>query len=406
MRRARLDAGKHVADVVRESQGKLAEFVRAAPEERVMSHRGIKRVRYVVVGAGNIAQVAVLPAFKNAAENSELVGLVSGSAQKRNELAKRYGIEHTGDYDELEQVIDRARADAVYIATPNHLHREHTELAARSGAHVLCEKPMAVTVADCEAMIHATKARRLKLMIAYRLHFEEANLRAVELTQGGVLGQPKAFSSLFAHQVREGDIRWRPEEGGGGLLDLGVYPINAARSLFRDEPIEVMAMVPPVTDERFEGVDETSTAVLRFPRGQMAQLTVSQGAASVSTYRVLGTTGDLRVDNAFEYAGDITHYLTVDGKTKKTNYAKRDQFAPELLYFSSCILQNMEPEPSGEEGLADIRVVRAIMESARTGRAISLAPYIRTARPGLGQAIHRPPIKEPRTIDAPSPSLR
>ena len=371
-----------------------------------MAEQGTNRVRYVVVGAGNIAQVAVLPAFKNAAENSELVGLVSGSATKRAELAKRYGIEHTGDYSRLEEVIDRARADAVYIATPNHLHREHTELAMRAGAHVLCEKPMATSVADCEAMIHSAKAHRLKLMIAYRLHFEEANLRAVELVQGGTLGTPKVFTSEFSHQVRPGDIRTKQEDGGGGLLDLGVYPINAARSLFRDEPIEVMAMSPPVTDARFDGVDETTTAILRFPRGQIAQFTVSQGAAAASSYRVLGTSGELRVDNAFEYTGEIVHYLTLDEKTRKQSYPKRDQFAPELVYFSSCLLQNMEPEPSGEEGLADIRVVRAIMESVRTGRAVSLAPFHRTLRPGLGQAIHKPPIREPKTVDAPSPSMR
>jgi predicted dehydrogenase len=365
-----------------------------------------KRVRYVVVGAGNIAQVAVLPAFKNAADNSELVGLISGSATKRSELAKRYEIEHTGDYNELERLIKRARADAVYIATPNHLHRKHTELAMRAGAHVLCEKPMAITVADCEAMIHAAKAHRLKFMIAYRLHFEEANLRAVELVQGGTLGTAKVFSSEFSHQVREGDIRTRQEDGGGALLDMGVYPINAARSLFRDEPIEVMSMSPPSSDPRFQGVDETTTAILRFPRGQIAQFTVSQGATHAASYRVLGTSGDLRVDNAYSYAGEITHYLTLSDKAKKQSYGKRDQFAPELVYFSNCILQNTEPEPSGEEGLADVRVVRAIMESMRTGRAVSLAPFQRNLRPGLAQAIKKPAIREPKTVEAPSPELR
>jgi predicted dehydrogenase len=365
-----------------------------------------RKVRYALVGAGNIAQVAVLPAFAHATENSELVAIISDDPLKRSELGKRYDVKHTGGYDELEQVLEASRADAVYVATPNSLHRRDTERAARRGVHVLCEKPMATSVEDCEAMIRACRDNGVKLMIAYRLHFEAGTLEAIDLVQRGELGKVKIFSSVFSHQVRPGDIRTRAELGGGGMLDLGVYPVNAVRSLLRDEPMEVFAVQPPSTDARFQDVDETVTAVLRFPRGEIAQLTVSQGATSVSSYRVVGTDAELRVEPAFEYVDPITHHVTRDGRTREKSFKRTDQFAPELVYFSRCILEGHEPEPSGEEGLADVRVVNAVFESVRSGRVVKLAPFTRARHPDTSQAMRKPPVGEQKTVHAPSPSLK
>ena len=368
-----------------------------------MKDKGERKVRYALVGAGNIAQVAVLPAFSHARENSELVAIVSDDAEKRAELAKRYGVELTGTHDELERVIERGRVDAVYVATPNHDHRPTTERAARAGAHVLSEKPMAVTVEDCEAMIAATRAAGVKLMIAYRLHFEEANLRAVELVQSGKLGEVKVFSSTFSQMVRPGDIRTGPEGvGGGALYDMGPYPINAARYLFRDEPIEAFATC--LRGGRVDGADETTVAVLRFPGDRVAHFAISLGAASVSSYRVAGTEGDLRLEPAYDYAGELKHYLTLGGQTEERTFKKRDQFAPELVHFSRCILEGTEPEPSGEEGLADVRIIRALHQSAESGRPVKLEPFARTQRPSLAHEMRKPPVKEPKTVNAPSPS--
>src|SRR3954469_24098748 len=151
-----------------------------------MSKEG-NRVRYAVVGAGHIAQVAVLPAFEHARESCELVAIVSGDPAKRQELSAKYDLAFAGDYAQYEDVLTTSRADAVYIALPNTLHREYAERAARVGVNVLCEKPMAVTQADCQAMIDAAKQNNVRLMIAYRLHFEEANLRAVDLIRKGQL---------------------------------------------------------------------------------------------------------------------------------------------------------------------------------------------------------------------------
>lgn len=364
-----------------------------------------KRVRYAVVGAGHIAQAAILPAFRNASENSELVAIVSGEREKREAIAKGYGVKFTGDYDDLEQVIDAAKVDAVYITLPNSLHRSFTERAAKRRVHVLCEKPLAATVEDCEAMIRTCKEHGVLLMTAYRLHFEEANLRAIERIERGEIGEPRLISAVFTQQVRAGDVRTKYELAGGALFDLGVYCINAARYLFRDEPEEVVAMITRGSDERFrEPIDEATSATLRFPRGRLAQFSVSLGAASTSSYRVIGTRGDLRVEPAYDYAGPLEHHLTVDGKSAHTTFAKRDQFGPELSHFSRAILAQTEPGPSGEEGLFDVRIVRAVLQSAEEGRAVRLLPYLRSHRPDIRQLVTMPAVAARVPVEAAPPT--
>ena len=359
-----------------------------------------RKIRYVVIGAGKIAQVAVLPAFQHAAENSTLVGIVSSDADKRAVLAKRYAVPHAGDYDHLEELLEVARADAAYIAVPNGLHREITERVARAGVHVLCEKPMAETVDDCTAMIDVCKQRGVKLMVAYRLHFEAANLSAIEIVKSGVLGEPRIFSSVFTSMVPQGDVRTQGELVGGALYDLGVYQINAARYLFQDEPVEVLASCQTGFDERFTDVDGTTTAILRFSSGRVAQLTASLAATRSSSYRIIGTQGELRVEPAFDYTTELKHHLTIGDKTSVRSFPVRDQFAPELLHFSECILHDREPEPSGEEGRADVRIVRAIFRAAETGKAVMLTPYARSTRPGIEHELHCPPVPEVAPVHA------
>jgi predicted dehydrogenase len=360
-----------------------------------------KKVRYAVVGAGNIAQVAVLPAFAHAKDNSELVAIVSGDAEKRRALRERYDLEFDGDYAELESIIERAQVDAVYLATPNAQHKELILRAAQAGAHVLCEKPLATSVAECEEVIEACEQARVKLMVAYRLHFEEANLKAIEICKSGKLGELRLFDSFFSHVVRPGDIREQAQAGGGAMFDLGVYCINAARNLFRAEPIEVFA-----TLQEKNGVDDTTTAILKFPGDRLALFTVSNSTAGVSSYRIAGSEGDLRVEPAYEYAGKLEHHLTVDGKTKSESFGKRDQFAPELEHFSRCILEDRTPEPDGQEGLHDVRVIEAVLKSAKTRQPVQLEPLVDRRRPTLAQESRKPPVKEPRTVNAPSPSVK
>src|SRR3954463_8285613 len=176
-----------------------------------MATRRSAPVRYAIVGLGHIAQVAVLPAFAHARRNSRLAALVSDDRTKLAALSKKYGVERTFRYGDYDACL--AEVDAVYIALPNSMHAEYTIRAARAGVHVLCEKPMAVTVDECRRMIAACRKSDVKLMIAYRLHFESLNLAAIEVARRGDIGDLKYFNSSFSMTVRRGDIRTRRATG-------------------------------------------------------------------------------------------------------------------------------------------------------------------------------------------------
>jgi glucose-fructose oxidoreductase len=263
---------------------------------------------------------------------------------------------------------------------------------------------MALSEEECQAMIDAAEDGGAKLMIAYRLHFEEANLKAVELAQSGKLGVLRIFNSVFTMQVKEGDIRLKKDLGGGTLYDIGIYCINAARYIFQAEPIEVTAFSANNVEQRFEEVDEITSAILRFPDERLAAFTSSFGAADISAYQVVGTEGNLRVDPAYEFANELKHHLTIKSKTRERTFPKRDQFGPELSYFSDCILTGKTPEPSGHEGLADVRVIRALYESSATGKPVKLADFDRDTRPTIEQEIHEPPVKKRALVRAASPN--
>ena len=351
-----------------------------------------QKVRYAVIGLGHIAQRAVLPAFAHA-ENSKLVALVTGNPDKNRQLNRRYRV-NAYSYDDLETAIDREKVDAVYIATPNSLHREHTERAARSGSHVLCEKPMAASERDCEAMIDATDQNRVKLMIAYRLHFHDANLHAVEVARSGVLGDLRYFTSLFGIRVDGDNARLKKDLGGGTLFDIGIYCINAARYLFRDEPVEVSSLTANNGEKRFSEVEEMCGAIMRFPQERLAIFTCSFGSARVGYYSLVGTKGHLRLENAYEYRDEAKCVLTIEGERTEKVFTPGDQFASELIYFSDCILNDRAPEPSGQEGLADVRAINAIYESARTDRSIQVEPVRKDTRPEREMQIKRPPVEK------------
>ena len=362
---------------------------------------GEQGVRYAVVGAGHIVQVAVLPAFENARRNSELAAIVSGDPAKRDELGARYGVP-AYDYDELEECLEAERVDAVYIGLPNDLHCAFTERSAAAGVHVLCEKPMAVTAEECDRMLGAVESAGVELMIAYRLHFEPANLRALEIGASGQLGELRLFSSTFSMQVRTDNVRTEAEKGGGPLYDIGIYCIQAARYLFRSEPIEVLAMAAIGDEPRFAEIEEAMSCMLRFPEERLATFTCSFGAADVSSYRVVGSRGDLRVEPAYEYAEGLVHHATIDGRKRTRRFARTDQFAPELLHFSACIRDGEEPEPSGREGKIDVQIIEALRRSAERGIAVEL-PALEGDRPPLPrQAKRLPPVRKVPLVRAKS----
>jgi glucose-fructose oxidoreductase len=241
-------------------------------------------------------------------------------------------------------------------------------------------------------------------MTAYRLHFEKGNLEAVAIARSQI-GDPRIFQSVFTMQVADGNIRLRGEEQGGGpLYDIGIYCINAARYLFRAEPFEVLAWRASSRERRFRLVAETASAVLRFPGDRLAAFTCSFGASDAGWYQLVGTKGDLRLDPAYEYAKPLHLRVTAGGRTRERQFGKRDQFAAELVEFSDCVLEGRDPEPSGREGLADVRVIRALFRSADAGRPVSLPEFARSRRPGPEQEIRRPPVSKPSLVHAEPPS--
>ena len=392
----------------RKASGTAGRKAAEARRGGARSGGGGRKLRYAVVGLGHIVQVAVLPAFAHARRNSELVALVSSDEEKLRKLGRKYGIDksHLYDYDGYRDCLKSGDIDAVYLGLPNDQHRDFTLAAARAGIHVLCEKPMALDEEACREMIGACRDGGVRLMVAYRLHFERANLEAIELARSGKLGEVRFFGSLFGMNVQDEDnIRLRAQHGGGPLYDIGTYCINAARYVFGAEPEAVTAQLSEGFDERFHEVEEQAAVTLRFPGGRLASFVCSFNAADVSCYDVVGTKGHLRVDPAYEYVGALKHRLKVGERTRERTFAGRDQFAPELLHFSECVLGGREPEPNGREGLADVRVVQAILRAAREGREVRLGPFDPGRRPSLDQEIHRPPVQpKPEEIHASGPS--
>jgi predicted dehydrogenase len=252
-------------------------------------------------------------------------------------------------------------------------------------------------------MIDACEGAGVKLMIAYRLHFDPANLRAVEVAHSGRIGELRAFDSLFTMQVKDQDnIRLRAESGGP-LYDIGIYCINAARYLFRAEPIQVAAITANNGERRFAEVEEMAAVTLRFPEERLATFVASFGAADHASWRLVGTKGELSLDQAYEYAEEMTLRTKVGERTTEKRFAPHDQFAPELLHFSDCVLGDREPEPNGREGWADVRILRAIKAAAASGRLVDLAPFEKRRRPEPRQATRRPPVEKPQLVNATSP---
>ncbi len=368
------------------------------------AQRGPKRIRYAVVGLGHISQVALLPAMAKAKANSELAALVSGDRTKLRQLGRKYRVETLVDYDGFDALMASGDIDAVYIGLPNHLHRQYVIRAARAGVHVLSEKPLGLDARECRDMIRACEDNGVRLMVAYRLHFAPSNLRAIEEIRSGALGQVRIFDSVFSMQVRAGNIRLDAfRKGGGTLYDIGIYCINAARYLFRAEPEQAMAFRANNGQRRFRKADEMTGGLLRFPGDGLATFVSSFGAADVSRYEVVGSKGKLILEQAYGYSKPSRLTVTTERGTRVHDFEASDQFAPELLHFSECILKGRVPGPAGEEGLADALVIDALHRSAESGRPVRLASFERTRRPTGAQARRKPRSSKPRAVRAEQP---
>ncbi len=326
-----------------------------------------KKIGYAVIGLGRIADHFMRGVLDTT--NSQITGLVSGHRDKADRIAAQYGVASNCiySYDNFDQIAHNPAIDAVYVALPNSMHAEFTIRAAKAGKHVLCEKPMSTNVADAEAMIAACKAANVKLMIAYRCHYEPTNLRAVKLIRDGALGQVQAIESSFGFNM--GPNEWRTNKklaGGGPVFDVGIYSLNACRYLTGEEPAAISAYASTIDhDPRFAEVEENMSWTMKFPSGILATCNTTYGANMPGYYHVYGSKGWLQVDNAFVYEGLHLRAEYSGTKLDEPNPAKDpSHFMAEAAHFSRNIQDGTEPRASGEEGLRDMRLITEIYRSA------------------------------------------
>lgn len=341
----------------------------------------MKKVRYAVVGSGWISQIAFMPSIAQTG-NSEMTAIVSGTPANAKKLADFYGITHIYGYEQYDEMLKSGLVDAVYIALPNSMHADYAIRAAQAGIHAMVEKPLAVSVAECQAMIQAAEKAGTCLMTAYRLHTEPGTLEAIDMVRRGEIGEPRFFSSNFSFPVADGNHRLKAEHWGGPLQDIGVYCINAVRHLFGSEPAEALAAIAARTgDARFGEVEEMVSATLRFPGDRLAHFIASFGGGDIDQYRVVGTAGQIEVSPGYRFDRPMKIRLTKGGETVERVFPQYDQFSGQAHYFSDCVLKGVRPEPDGGDGLADVAIMRAIEESARTGQAQKIVLPERPSHP-------------------------
>lgn len=333
-----------------------------------------KTVGFAIVGLGELAIEEIMPAFAHA-KLARPVALVSGHRDKAQRVAATYGIPDNAiyDYASYDKLADNPNVEAIYIVLPNTMHAEFTIRGVKAGKHVLCEKPMSVSVPEGERMIAAAKDAKKKLMIAYRLHYEPYNRKVMEMCERAELGKLKTFSSSNCQQVEAPNIRLSKTLGGGPVGDVGIYSINAARYVTREEPVAVTAMAyTPANDPRFREVPESVSFSLQFPSGVLAHCDCSFGAQSSRRYRVHCAEGFIDMDPAFAYRGLRLSVARQDAAKNETRTAIQlesgNQFALEMDHFAQAILEDGPVRTPGEEGLKDMRVIMAIEEALRTGK--------------------------------------
>jgi predicted dehydrogenase len=346
----------------------------AAAEVQVPDPPG-KKLGWAIVGLGSLSINQILPAFAKC-EKSKVVALVSGHPDKANKLALRYGVnpKNIYNYQNYDAIRDNPEVDVIYVVLPNGMHAEYTVRGHQAGKHVLSEKPMANTPAECQQMIDAGRKAKRKLMVAYRCRYEPHNVEAIRMARQQELGPIKVI--LADHGFNIGDpTQWRLNKtlaGGGSLMDIGIYSLQAARYISGEEPTEINAMMYSTPgDVRFKEVEETINFQLRFPSGVLANCTSSYGYSGQNRYRVVTTKGWFELEPATIYSG-LRMYVHHDNITEERILPVRDHFALEMDHMSSCVMENKEPLTPGEEGLRDLTIMTGIYEAARTGKTVKL----------------------------------
>jgi len=334
-----------------------------------------KKLGWAIVGLGSLSINQILPAFAKC-EKSRVVAFVSGHPDKARKLALRYGVAEKAiyDYQGMDAIKNNPEIDAVYVVLPNGMHAEYTIRALSAGKHVLCEKPMANTPADCQAMIDASRQASRKLMVAYRCRYEPYNQEMIKLAREQELGPVKVI--VADHGFSIGDpTQWRLKKdlaGGGSMMDIGIYSLQAARYVTGEEPVEVAAMSYTTPgDERFKEVEEATNFQLRFPSGVLANCTSSYGYSGQNRYRVVTTKGWFELEPATSYTG-LRMRVRRGNAIEERSLRVVDHFAAEMDHLSECVMDGKEPLTPGEEGLRDMKLIMAIYEAAKTGRTVKV----------------------------------
>jgi predicted dehydrogenase len=342
-----------------------------------------KRVGFALVGIGALSMGQLIPALQNTTKYCKCIAFVTGHREKNLPLAQRLGIapEHVYTYENFDTIKDNPEVDVVYVVLPNSMHMEYTIRAARAGKHVLCEKPMANSVEECQKMIDACKAAKRKLMIAYRMQYEPLTLKLIDMCRDperiGKIEHIDAVCSANRLNDRYESV-WRiqkPLSGGGALMDMGIYALQSARYLSGEEPIEVKTTKydPPDggTSGPFRDVERNIVFDLTFPSGATATVASSYTERGNRT-QLTAAKGDLDLNPLMNYSGNRAYYTPRAGARQEIQYTWANHFAAEMDDFAQCILQEKQTRTPGEIGLQDMKIIMAAYESARTGRPVKL----------------------------------
>ena len=330
-----------------------------------------KKLGIALVGLGNLATNQLAPALLKT-KHCRLAGIVSGTPSKIERWQKQYDIpaKNCYSYETYDQIADNPDIDVIYIVLPNSMHPEYTIRAARLGKHVLCEKPMANSVAECQQMITACQEANRKLAIGYRCQFEPHHRQCMTFAQEATFGKIKMIEAGFGFRIGNPD-QWRLKHtyaGGGALMDVGIYALQACRYLAGEEPISISATETKTDPVKFAEVDESITWTMAFKNGVNAYCSTTYAFSGINRVSAYGQKGWFRLDPAYSYGG-ITG---VTSKGDPISFPAIDQFAAEMDDFALCVQNDRQSKVSGEEGLRDLRVIEAIYQSIRTGRTVKL----------------------------------
>jgi len=328
-----------------------------------------KSLGVALVGLGNYATNAIAPAFASI-QHCHLAGIVTGTPAKAEKWKKDFNLPEKNiyNYETFGQIADNEDIDIIYVVLPNALHAEYSIKAAEAGKHVICEKPMAMNAEECRQMIAACKKAGVKLSVGYRLHFEKHHQEAMRLGQEEVFGKVRFMEGGLGFRVRNTQL-WRLDAklgGGGAIMDLGVYPLQAARYITGEEPISVTAQGYNTAPDIYKDIYESINFQLEFPSGALANISTSYGYY-LDRFRAASERGWFELNPAFNGTG--TNGVSSEGKME---FEKVVQQARQMDDFSICIQEDKESRVSGKEGLKDLIIVDKIKESIESGRKIAL----------------------------------